>query len=154
MAGEDEVSLTANGKAFNLNLKSMHEIRYIEKIPLFGDDNSPSFIQDVLKIGQIFLYSSLFFIHFREENGTARPIQRKLTSQLQPECDASESEEKLAKRNKHLELTANVTKELLPILLEVYSTSAGPGVRHSCIQAFLRMVYHSDQELLVQVCQI
>ncbi len=53
VAGEDEVTLTpttsgASGSkttSFNLNLKSMHEIR--------------------------------------EENGTARPIQRKLTSQLQ-----------------------------------------------------------------------
>ncbi len=60
VAGEDEVTLTSastcssgggggsgshQAKSFNLNLKSMHEIR--------------------------------------EENGTARPIQRKLTSQLQ-----------------------------------------------------------------------
>jgi E3 ubiquitin-protein ligase TRIP12 len=40
------------------------------------------------------------------------------------------------------------------LLLQVYSTSAGPGVRHSCIQAFLRMVYHSSQELLLQVLSV
>ena len=28
MAGEEEVSVQSGGKAFNLNLKSMHEIRY------------------------------------------------------------------------------------------------------------------------------
>ena len=34
MAGEEEVSVQSGGKAFNLNLKSMHEIRYVtqEKI--------------------------------------------------------------------------------------------------------------------------
>ncbi len=84
VAGEDEASLANGGKSFNLNLKSMHEIR--------------------------------------EENGTARPIQRKLTSQLQAE---TESEVKKQKRARHLELTSHLTKELLPVLLEVsyYSSS-------------------------------
>ncbi len=122
VAGEDEVTLSgpssgssSSTKSFNLNLKSMHEIR--------------------------------------EESGTARPIQRKLTSQLQA-GEAEESEEKKEKRLRHLELSAQLTKELLPILLEVYSTSAGPGVRHSCIQAFLRMVYHSDSDLLAKVLRV
>ena len=102
MAGEEEVSVQSGGKSFNLNLKSMHEIR--------------------------------------EENGTARPIQRKLMSQLSAEAagaEGGESEEKKAKRARHLELTNVLTKDMLPVLLAVYSTSAGPGVRHSCIQARL-----------------
>lgn len=52
----------------------------------------------------------------REENGTARPIQRKLTSQLQNDL---ETDEKKAQRLKHLALTSELTKELLPVLLEV-----------------------------------
>jgi E3 ubiquitin-protein ligase TRIP12 len=54
VAGEDDVVLTVNGKSFNLNLTSMHEIK--------------------------------------EDSGTARPIQRKLTSQLQNEA-SNESDE-------------------------------------------------------------
>ena len=85
MAGDDDVSLTANtGKAFHLNLKSMHEIR--------------------------------------EENGTARPIQRKLTSQLQQQqqpVDAAATAEEEAKKARHVELTAQLTRDLLPVLLEV-----------------------------------
>lgn len=75
-------------------------------------------------------------IFIREENGTARPIQRKLMSQLSAEAGegGAESEEKKAKRARHLELTNELTKDMLPVLLAVYSTSAGPGVRHSCIQ--------------------
>ena len=77
--------------------------------------------------------------------GTARPIQRKLTSQLQTE---TESEEEKQKKQEHLDLTADLTQSLLPVLLEVYSNSAGPGVRHNCIQALLRMVYHSNMVIL------
>ncbi len=113
VAGEEEVTLTVNGKSFVLNLASMHEIR--------------------------------------EDSGTARPIQRKLTSQLQTE---SESDEEKAKRDEHLELTAGLAKQLLPVLLEVYSTSAGPGVRHNCIQALLRMVHHTPVDVLKETISV
>ena len=129
VAGEDEATLSGSGKSFVLNLSSMHEIR--------------------------------------EDSGTARPIQRKLTSQLQQSSsgmsnsavtDLSKSESSAEKAKKehdeHLRLTADLTRLLLPVLLEVYSTSAGPGVRHSCIQAFLRMIYHSSTELLLEVVSV
>lgn len=129
VAGEEEVTLSASGKSFVLNLSSMHEIR--------------------------------------EDSGTARPIQRKLTSQLQQSSsgisnsavsDLSKSdlvaENARKEHEEHLKMTADLTRLLLPVLLEVYSTSAGPGVRHSCIQAFLRMVYHSSTELLLEVVSV
>ena len=128
VAGEEEATLSGSGKSFVLNLSSMHEIR--------------------------------------EDSGTARPIQRKLTSQLQQSSgmsnsgvsDLSKSESNAEKAKKehdeHLRLTADLTRLLLPVLLEVYSTSAGPGVRHSCIQAFLRMIYHSSTELLLEVVSV
>lgn len=75
----------------------------------------------------------------REDSGLARPIQRKLTSQLQQ----SENQEI---NSEHLKLTEELTQLLLPVLLEVYSNSAGPGVRHNCIQALLRMIQHSNPQ--------
>jgi E3 ubiquitin-protein ligase TRIP12 len=111
VAGEEEVTLTVNGKSFALNLASMHEIR--------------------------------------EDSGTARPIQRKLTSQLQSETESAEDK---AKHTEHLELSAELTKLLLPVLLEVYSNSAGPGVRHNCIQALLRMIQHTPTSVLKSGC--
>ena len=127
VAGEEEATLSGSGKSFVLNLTSMHEIR--------------------------------------EDSGTARPIQRKLTSQLQQSSgisnsavsDLSKSDsnvDKVKEHEEHLRLTADLTRLLLPVLLEVYSTSAGPGVRHSCIQAFLRMIYHSSTELLLEVVSV
>ena len=59
------------------------------------------------------------FLHkfFREDSGTARPIQRKLTSQLQTEA---ETEEEKTKREEHLQLTFDLTRLILPVLLEVF----------------------------------
>ena len=51
-----------------------------------------------------------------QDSGTARPIQRKLTSQLQSETESAEDK---AKHTEHLELSAELTKLLLPVLLEV-----------------------------------
>ena len=81
--------------------------------------------------GKTFSLNLASMHEIREDSGTARPIQRKLTSQLQNDL---ESDEEKAKYNEHLELTSELTKLLFPVLLEVYSNSAGPGVRHNCIQ--------------------
>lgn len=40
---------------------------------------------------------------------------------------------------------------LSAVLLEVYSSSAGPAVRCQCLKALLRMVYHADAEMLTRV---
>ena len=82
----------------------------------------------------------------REESGTARPIQRLLTSQLSGTCVESNPEEEQRKQ-----LAAELTKILFPVLLEIYSASAGPGVRHAALQAMLRMVVHTESELLMEV---
>ena len=78
VAGEDEVSLSAAGKPFLVNLASLHEIR--------------------------------------EDSGTAKPVQRKLTSQLQTDA---ESDDEKRKREEHLQLTYDLTRLILPVMLEV-----------------------------------
>eukprot|EP00092_Neocalanus_flemingeri_P014477 GFUD01015622.1.p1 GENE.GFUD01015622.1~~GFUD01015622.1.p1 ORF type:complete len:1754 (-),score=538.42 GFUD01015622.1:509-5770(-) len=82
----------------------------------------------------------------REESGTARPIQRLLTSQLSGTCVEASPEEEQRKQ-----LAAELAKILFPVLLEIYSASAGPGVRHAALQAMLRMVVHTDSDLLAEV---
>ena len=80
----------------------------------------------------------------REESGTARPVQRLLTSQLSAETGSAETEQRQ-------ELAAELTRILFPVLLEIYSASAGPGVRQAALQAMLRMVVHTEARLLEQV---
>ena len=42
-------------------------------------------------------------------------------------------------------------RSLFGILYEVYSSSAGPAVRHKCLQAILRQIYYASPELLMVV---
>ena len=85
--------------------------------------------------------------HCREESGTARPVQRLLTSQLTAAGGADLS----AESDQRQELAAELTRILFPVLLEIYSASAGPGVRQAALQAMLRMVVHTEASLLEQV---
>ena len=39
-------------------------------------------------------------------------------------------------------------RSLFSVLYEVYSSSAGPAVRHKCLKALLRMVYFASPQLL------
>ena len=73
--------------------------------------STDSYFVYVLKTAQKKLPLFLF-----QDSGTARPIQRKLTSQLQSETESAEDK---AKHTEHLELSAELTKLLLPVLLEV-----------------------------------
>lgn len=49
------------------------------------------------------------------------------------------------------ELAKCFIKTLFGVLYEVYSSSAGPAVRHKCLRAILRIIYFSDAELLKDV---
>lgn len=49
------------------------------------------------------------------------------------------------------ELAKCFIKTLFGVLYEVYSSSAGPAVRHKCLRAILRIIYFADAELLKDV---
>jgi len=126
LAGESEVVLNSAARYLNLNLVNMHEIR--------------------------------------EDCGTAKPLKRVLTSQLTgaaaaatAAAAASTSDDETAVEATEggavdrTTLTANLTATLFPVLIEIYSASAGPGVKHAALQAMLRMVVHTEGELLTSV---
>jgi E3 ubiquitin-protein ligase TRIP12 len=48
----------------------------------------------------------------------------------------------------NLELYSLFIQSLFTILYEVYNSSAGPAVKHRCLQALLRMIYYSPCDLL------
>lgn len=49
------------------------------------------------------------------------------------------------------DLAKSFIKTLFGVLYEVYSSSAGPAVRHKCLRAILRIIYFADAELLKDV---
>lgn len=49
------------------------------------------------------------------------------------------------------ELAKCFIKTLFGVLYEVYSSSAGPAVRHKCLRAILRIIFFADADLLKDV---
>ncbi|XP_074658456.1 E3 ubiquitin-protein ligase TRIP12-like [Tubulanus polymorphus] len=92
-----------------------------------------------------------------EDSGTSRPVQRKpnpLASNTNvntalPGLHRSDSRAEVLQENQHL--ASAFIKTLFGVLYEVYCSSAGPAVRHKCLQALLRTIYFSSSELLKDV---
>jgi hypothetical protein len=51
----------------------------------------------------------------------------------------------------HIELYNSFVQSLFTILYEVYNCSAGPAVKHRCLQSLLRMIYYSSSDLLESI---
>ncbi|XP_033894832.2 E3 ubiquitin-protein ligase TRIP12 isoform X4 [Acipenser ruthenus] len=90
-----------------------------------------------------------------EDTGTARAIQRKPNPLANPntsghlEVKKDDARAQLMKEDP--ELAKCFIKTLFGVLYEVYSSSAGPAVRHKCLRAILRIIYFADAELLKDV---
>ncbi|NXH54219.1 TRIPC ligase, partial [Rhabdornis inornatus] len=90
-----------------------------------------------------------------EDTGTARAIQRKpnplanTNTSGHPELKKDDARAQLMKEDP--ELAKSFIKTLFGVLYEVYSSSAGPAVRHKCLRAILRIIYFADAELLKDV---
>ncbi|XP_077422788.1 E3 ubiquitin-protein ligase TRIP12 isoform X2 [Vanacampus margaritifer] len=90
-----------------------------------------------------------------EDTGTARGIQRKpnplanSNSGSHQEVRREDARAQLMKDDP--ELAKCFIKTLFGVLYEVYSSSAGPAVRHKCLRAILRIIYFADAELLKDV---
>jgi E3 ubiquitin-protein ligase TRIP12 len=51
----------------------------------------------------------------------------------------------------NIELYSSFIQSLFTVLYEVYNSSAGPAVKHRCLQALLRMIYYSPSDLLENI---
>ncbi|RUS90169.1 hypothetical protein EGW08_002048, partial [Elysia chlorotica] len=126
-AGEEEVSLSTRGRSYLLDFNSMQQIN--------------------------------------EDTGTARPVVRKLScpglpghnsaaggdpgQTTDPNVERHDSRAEILKEDQ--DLASNFIRTLFAVLYEVYSSSAGPNIRHKCLQTILRMIYYSQPELLKRV---
>ncbi|XP_013778614.1 E3 ubiquitin-protein ligase TRIP12-like isoform X4 [Limulus polyphemus] len=90
-----------------------------------------------------------------EDTGTTRPVQRRVNHCSGTSSVSTSSISSIDSRvdclHENTELAASFIKSLFAVLYEVYSSSAGPAVRHKCLRALLRMVYFAPPELLGKV---
>ncbi|XP_050821737.1 E3 ubiquitin-protein ligase TRIP12 isoform X7 [Gopherus flavomarginatus] len=90
-----------------------------------------------------------------EDTGTARAIQRKpnplANSNTSGHSELKKDDARAQLMKEDPELAKSFIKTLFGVLYEVYSSSAGPAVRHKCLRAILRIIYFADAELLKDV---
>ncbi|XP_067948711.1 E3 ubiquitin-protein ligase TRIP12-like [Watersipora subatra] len=88
-----------------------------------------------------------------EETGTARNVFRStdFSSGATAVASSSKPDARAEVLAEQPDLATSFIKSLFGILYEVYSSSAGPAVRHKCLQALLRQIYYASPELLQDV---
>lgn len=120
-SGEDEISLSTMGRTYTIDFHSMQQIN--------------------------------------EETGTARPVQRKLNTSATANSAGAlggasalkQSDSRIECLQEETQLATQFIRSLFSLLYEVYSSSAGPAVRHKCLRALLRMLYYASPDLLRDV---
>lgn len=91
-----------------------------------------------------------------EETGTSRAVQRRVNCASNDATNLSQtSGRNVDPRAENLknspEMASVFIKSLFNVLYEVYSSSAGPAVRHKCLKALLRIIFYASNDLLRSV---
>ncbi|TNN28984.1 E3 ubiquitin-protein ligase TRIP12 [Liparis tanakae] len=106
-------------------------------------------------LGRVYTIDFNSMQQINEDTGTARGIQRKPNPLANPsaggpqEVRREDARAQLMKEDP--DLARCFIKTLFGVLYEVYSSSAGPAVRHKCLRAILRIIFFADAELLKDV---
>ncbi|XP_043926988.1 E3 ubiquitin-protein ligase TRIP12 isoform X2 [Protopterus annectens] len=106
-------------------------------------------------LGRVYTIDFNSMQQINEDTGTARAIQRKPNplacnnTSGYTEIKKDDARAQLMKEDP--DLAKSFIKTLFGVLYEVYSSSAGPAVRHKCLRAILRIIYFADAELLKDV---
>ena len=131
---EEEVQLVIEGRHYLLDLQQLQQIneetnqaRFIKRVVT---PNSPDPIQPP---------SPSPSLSMDEVPNPPSSTTTTVTNPADPRVEA-------LKENP--ELYNSFIQSLFTILYEVYNTSAGPAVKHRCLQSLLRMIYYSSSDLL------
>ncbi|XP_034071964.1 E3 ubiquitin-protein ligase TRIP12 isoform X5 [Gymnodraco acuticeps] len=106
-------------------------------------------------LGRVYTIDFNSMQQINEDTGTARGIQRKPNPLANPNTGGHQEVRREDARAQLMkddpELAKCFIKTLFGVLYEVYSSSAGPAVRHKCLRAILRIIFFADAELLKDV---
>ncbi|CAF1012039.1 unnamed protein product [Adineta ricciae] len=124
---EEEVQLMISGRHYLIDLQQLQQVneetnqaRFIKRIITPDTSEPPTEITD-------------------ESTNTLRQATTTTNS-------ISDARTEMMKDN--IELYSTFIESLFAVLYEVYYSSAGPAVKHRCLQAVLRMIYYSPSNLL------
>ena len=117
---EEEIQLTISGRQYLLDLQQLQQVN--------EETNQARFIKRI--------------VHSSSPDPTLTSTEPTTTTMTKP-LDA-----RMEMLNNHLDLYHNFVQALFTILYEVYNSSAGPAVKHRCLQSLLRMIYYSPADLL------
>ncbi|CAF3685930.1 unnamed protein product [Rotaria sp. Silwood1] len=133
---EEEVQLVISGRNYLLDLQQLQQIneetnqaRFIKRIVTPG---SPNPIESTISPPSLSTDEST-------NNVSPQPTTTTINNTIDVRTE-------ILKDN--IELYNSFVQSLFPILYEVYNTSAGPAVKHRCLQTILRMIYYSSSDLL------
>ncbi|XP_063973938.1 E3 ubiquitin-protein ligase TRIP12 isoform X1 [Diachasmimorpha longicaudata] len=104
-------------------------------------------------LGRTYTIDLTMMKQINEDIGMARSIFRRVMT------DAAEGKSPTCSGNMDVvppvietnEWLVSFIRTLFSVLYEVYSSSAGPAVKHKCLRALLRMVYYASTDLLKDV---
>ncbi|XP_030237248.1 E3 ubiquitin-protein ligase TRIP12 isoform X6 [Gadus morhua] len=106
-------------------------------------------------LGRVYTIDFNSMQQINEDTGTARGIQRKPNPLANPNTGSHQEVRREDARAQLMkddpELAKCFIKTLFGVLYEVYSSSAGPAVRHKCLRAILRIIFFADADLLKDV---
>ncbi|EDL02177.1 thyroid hormone receptor interactor 12, isoform CRA_g [Mus musculus] len=124
--------------------------RIIEAAHQVGEDEI-----SLSTLGRVYTIDFNSMQQINEDTGTARAIQRKpnplANSNTSGYSELKKDDARAQLMKEDPELAKSFIKTLFGVLYEVYSSSAGPAVRHKCLRAILRIIYFADAELLKDV---
>uniref|UniRef100_A0A2K5S3E0 E3 ubiquitin-protein ligase n=1 Tax=Cebus imitator TaxID=2715852 RepID=A0A2K5S3E0_CEBIM len=124
--------------------------RIIEAAHQVGEDEI-----SLSTLGRVYTIDFNSMQQINEDTGTARAIQRKpnplANTNTSGYSESKKDDARAQLMKEDPELAKSFIKTLFGVLYEVYSSSAGPAVRHKCLRAILRIIYFADAELLKDV---
>ncbi|XP_035207810.1 E3 ubiquitin-protein ligase TRIP12-like isoform X3 [Stegodyphus dumicola] len=145
-SGEDEISLSAMGKTYTIDFNSMQQIN--------EDSGTTRPVQRRVNNSSGTVIGNLVDKWFKSFDMWSSRVPGEIPCKemdfgLCHNIDNSDSRVDCLQANS--DLAASCIKSLFAVLYEVYSSSAGPAVRHKCLRALLRMIYFAPPDLLQQV---
>jgi E3 ubiquitin-protein ligase TRIP12 len=124
-----------------------NQARFIKRIVAPDTTEPPPLPIEYNEYSYFKKYKSASFSFSRNSNDELTNSNRQVTTTTTTTTNGS-SDARTEMMKDNIELYSSFIQSLFTVLYEVYNSSAGPAVKHRCLQAVLRMIYYSPSDLL------